>query len=133
MTSGRPEAERPGNGVRVRFGDIEATVDEAILTSSIDDLFRARFRLHLPDVAQDDPDYLAEVDIESDGESVFTGTTVDARPGGSGVAVHCASGTAMTEPDGTTRAGGCRRTGRFLRHCAGGRLPREPHSHTRDQ
>jgi hypothetical protein len=97
MPADRESGSSRSKDTRVCFGGTEATTDNLVLTTSIRDLARAEFRLHLDDAEGAAPDYLALVEIEIDQDSVFTGTTVSATPSLSGVSAKCASGVELDE------------------------------------
>jgi hypothetical protein len=77
----------------VKFGDEAVAVSGLRVTSSLDDLSRAEFRL----AGAETPDYLAPVSVTFQGERAFTGTTIQAEPALDGIQVRCASGVELQE------------------------------------
>lgn len=81
----------------VRFGGGSWPTQGGRLTTSINDLPRAEFGLEWEEIRDRPPDYLAEVTVELDGRSVFTGNVLRAEPRTGLVWVECGGGVAMTE------------------------------------
>lgn len=91
-----PSSPKPAVA-RIQFGATIVEGEELILTTSIEDLARARFQVRLPADEGADPEYLAIVKVSIDEDEVFEGNVLTARPVGTGIRIRCASGVELTE------------------------------------
>jgi hypothetical protein len=80
----------------VRFGELEVSVVGGHLRTSLDELPEADFGIPLEQLEQP-IDYLAPVEVEIDGDEVFSGDVLRTEAAGDQVTVRCQSGVGMKE------------------------------------